>query len=172
MIRLTVSIITLLLLALIVPVVGTAAYRAVYHQASPSTQQNAPVNEATPNNDSAATIPKMDLPAIAAYSEAITRPLFFEGRTYPARVVPEQPLQPKPPIKQIYGVDGLKLLGIVAGSAPSRALVEVPPKSAAWFASGDKVQDWVVESIGQNSVRLSRDGQSATLLLYGFSMVD
>jgi hypothetical protein len=69
----------------------------------------------------------------------------------------------------VYGVDGLRLLGIVRDASTARALIEVAPHTANWRQAGEAVQAWTVEAIGGNSVRLMRDGQTATLLLYGFS---
>ena len=108
---------------------------------------------------------------LSAFPATGARPVFFEGRAYPPRAVAAAPAaRPVPPaaVKHAYGVEGMQLLGIVANSGQSRALI-ASSTASGWTTVGDRVQNWTVDSIKLNSVRLVREGQTATLLLYGFS---
>jgi hypothetical protein len=172
MIRLIAALLIAAGLALLIPHFGRVVWHA-YSDPMP-TRVVARAVQSTPVDDTRATSGStilVDHRGLTAFAETAARPLFFEGRKYPVRAsaaVP--PVAPKVVAKaQVYGIDGLRLLGIVAGVGSPRALIEASPQAAAWRIPGDTVQAWTIDTIQGNSVRLIRDGQSAMLLLYGFS---
>src|SRR5262245_21186274 len=114
-------------------------------------------------------------PSLAAFSQSMTRPLFFEGRRLPT---PEQkqvksepqkaapPSPPPPPPKPVALPDKIKLLAVVILSEARQALVDAPPQPARWFKIGDKIGEWTIARIEENNIVLNHSARSATLPLY------
>jgi hypothetical protein len=172
MIRLIASLMIAVGLALLIPVIGRVAWHA-YNDPMATRVARGATHITLPDGTRSVlgAVTALDQRALSAFAETVARPLFFEGRKYPVRAVAAMsPVAPKVVAKpQVYGVDGLRLLGIVSGSGSPRALIEAPPQAASWRMAGDTVQAWTIDTINGNSVRLIRDGQTAMLLLYGFS---
>jgi len=130
---------------------------------------------APPPKRVAREIPDPENPALAAFSQSMTRPLFFEGRRLPT-LEPKQvkteppkpapPPPPPPPPKPVALPDKIKLLGVVILSAERQALVDTPPQPARWFKVGDKIGEWTIARIEENSIVLNHSARSATLPLY------
>jgi hypothetical protein len=116
-------------------------------------------------------------PPLATFSQALTRPLFFEGRRLPspqpkqikaeaAKPPPPAPPPPPPP-KAAVLPDRIKLLGVVLQADNRQALIEIPPQPAAWFKVGDHIAEWAVTTIEENRVLFRhQNSESATLALY------
>lgn len=116
-------------------------------------------------------------PPLAAFSQSLMRPLFFEGRRLPQPPKPQvkaeppkppsPPPPPPPPPKPAVLPDKIKLLGLVLQAGDRKALIEIPPQPAAWFKPGDQIADWKIMAIEENRVLFShRSSGSATLALY------
>ena len=171
MARLTAYGIILVCLTLVLMVLGHKTYQSLSLPAAPAREAGLSKRiESQPK--SATIINTLERRQLGDYSETVTRPLFFEGRHYPARAAstPVAPAAAKAPTRPLIGLDGVRLHGIVAGAGPTRALIEATPGTSTWRVVGDDVTGWSIVAIEKNSVRLVRDSQSATLLLYGFSV--
>jgi|SRR5262249_45060494 len=121
-------------------------------------------------------IADLEKPALSMFSQSLARPLFFEGRRLPSpppkeiKIEPPKPPPPPPPPpppKPVVLPDKIKLLGVVIRAKDWKALIEIPPQSATWFAVGDKIAEWTITAIEENRVVLShRSNKTATLALY------
>jgi hypothetical protein len=113
-------------------------------------------------------------PALATFSQSLTRPLFFEGRRLPVpqpkqvKAEPSRPPPPPPPPpKPAVLPDKIKLLGIILRADDRRALIEIPPQPAAWFKVADRIADWTIDAIEDNQVVFTHPSKRvATLALY------
>lgn len=170
MIRLLVQILTLA--GLSVAAVGLALLGSRFYQTpialdapatTPAPERRAPPPSAIPA-----------APALATFSQSLTRPLFFEGRrlpTPPPKQVkveaPKPPPPPPPPPKPAVLPDKIKLLGVVLKAGDRQALIEVPPQPATWFSAGDRIAEWTISTIEGNQIVLSHpSNHPATLVLY------
>jgi hypothetical protein len=119
-------------------------------------------------------------PALSKFSQSLTRPLFFEGRRLPSPQPkqikaelpkpPPPPSPPPPPPKPVVLPDKIKLLGVVMQAEAWKALIEIPPLPAAWFKVGDRIAEWTITAIEENSVVFSHhSSKTATLALYSDS---
>ncbi len=102
---------------------------------------------------------------LAAYPETAARPVFFEGRRYPAAVRSPSVESPATvafaaPVPTRITADGIKLLGVMIQGGRAQALIEAASQPPAWLTVGAKVQAWTVRAILSDSVRL--DGHSAS----------
>lgn len=108
--------------------------------------------------------------ALQAFSETAARPVFFEGRRYPAVAKPVEPapVAARPAPATTVSAEGIKLLGVMLAGGTARALISVQAAPASWVAEGEKVQMWTVQAIRRNSVRLAANANSqfATVSIY------
>lgn len=123
-------------------------------------------------------IAELQQPALSTFSQSLARPLFFEGRRLPSpppkeiKVEPPKPLPlppppPPPPPKPVVLPDKIKLLGVVIRAEDWKALIEIPPQSAAWFKVGDRIAEWTITAIEENRVVLIHlSNKTVTLALY------
>jgi hypothetical protein len=135
-----------------------------YDQNSQSPAPRQPVDDFTSST-------KYDPPPLTAFPQTLARPLFFEERQFP-KPHPKgtQPVQEvdstiPPPLPRI-APGTIKLLGVHLDAAGWRALLEVRDQQSAWYQVGQKLEDWEITGIDENSAKLSSPAGQATLELY------
>lgn len=115
-------------------------------------------------DDNGLSITKLDL---AAFPQTLTRPIFFQGRTFPSR--------PKTSASQTSSAvigssaadaEKIKLLGVVIMQQRRRALMESSSGSVLLLNNGEGIDGWTVSDIQPNSVVLSAGATTASLFLY------
>jgi hypothetical protein len=172
MIRLLSQILTLA--GLVAAIVGVAAF-GLHLSQTPMAVEAPATAAAAPRRPPPAVADPAQAP-MAAYSQSLARPLFFEGRRLPSPPLkqvkteapkPAPPAPPPPPPKPATLPDKIRLLGLVLLSEDRKALIEIPPQPAAWFKIGDQIAEWKITSIEENRVLFSHSSSaSATLALY------
>ncbi len=111
------------------------------------------------------------------FSSTLTRPLFNRDRRKFVKP-PPAPVK-KPPViqvatqaKPVRAAPPLQpdpvftLLGISISEGKSSALLSQNGGENKWVSSGDKINAWNIEDIGENHVRLSHGTREINLLLY------
>jgi hypothetical protein len=95
------------------------------------------------------------LPAPASTSAILRAPLFTPSRTFDADVTITTN-------SDNTGV-AFELLGISSVRGNKRAFLKLSNGSVESLGLGGKTKGWLLTALGQNSARLSRDGQTITL---------
>lgn len=169
MFRLSVQLLAIVVLGFLLVDAGKDLWRTLTGEPSAARVVSTPPSPANRGADQ----PALDFKPrpLSDYTETVTRPVFFEGRTYPAPVKPPEPPKPvaappRPPVR--ITADGLKLRGVIISGSTARALIAVGDAPAAWLTVGQSVQAWTIQAIRQTSVRLTGNNgtQFATLSLY------
>lgn len=183
MIRLVASLACLIALLVALAQAGTGALRSLKVLGQPAIGTVAGPSPLMPDAARPDGVAPFEGRSLAAYPDTSAQPVFFEGRRYPTRapkpalepaLTPPAPVvqvkpTPEPAPRVVASVEGIRLLGVVVGSGKPRALISAVSGAADWVTVGEKVQAWTVAEIRGNSVRLTRDSQSATLSMYGVS---
>lgn len=147
---------------------GTIAWQAVLGQGvPPATGIEAGRGPTDPLARKADRI-DLGVKPLGAFPQTASRPLFFEGRRYPEREAKQAP-----PVSAFASepvgaaaAKGARLRGVVTVAGTTRALIEMPSKSAEWLAVGDLVDGWRLEGIDQDRAELRSGSQAVSLLLY------
>jgi hypothetical protein len=115
-----------------------------------------------------ARLAEIDQRPLTAFPQTASRPVFFEGRRYPAKEAPKQTAQQPEQQQRVPTVSAkeLKLLGVRVEEGASQALIANGVQPPVWFNVGEKIMNWTVASVEPNDVLLKRDGQTADLKLY------
>lgn len=146
---------------------GTIAWQAVLGQGMPPATGIAAGGGPTEAQARKADRVDLDAKPLGAFPQTASRPLFFEGRRYPERETKQSP-----PVQAFAGetvaaaAKGARLRGVVTVAGTTRALIEMPSKSAEWLAVGDLVDGWRLEGIDQDRAELRSGSQAVSLLLY------
>jgi hypothetical protein len=135
----------------------------------PEGESSAPAVADKPGGQTAETrLAEIDQRPLTAFPQTASRPVFFEGRRYPAKEAAKKVAQE--PEQQQRGptvsAKELKLLGVRLQQGASQALIANGAQPPVWFNVGEKIMNWTVASVEANDVLLKRDGQTADLKLY------
>jgi|GEM_PF-2635071 len=99
-----------------------------------------------------------DQPAISEYVVILKRPLFSPHRRPPVKAEPEPQPTPAPRIR---------LSAITISNSVRVAVIrELDSNQTRHIREGDKLNDWVVEKVGPNSVILTTEDRKITIPLF------
>jgi Type II secretion system protein C len=135
----------------------------------PEGESSTPAVADKPGGQPAETrLAEIDQRPLAAFPQTASRPVFFEGRRYPAKEAAKKTVQEPEQQQRVPTVSAkeLKLLGVRVEQGASQALIANGAQPPAWFNVGEKIMNWTVASVEPNDVLLKRDGQTADLKLY------
>lgn len=107
-------------------------------------------------------------PPLSTYGATIARPVFFEGRRYPApqKAAVIAPTNVEAAPVQAVSLAGAKLRGVALADGTARALIEMPGLPAIWMAQGEAVDGWRLDSVDSEKAKLINGRSVATLSLY------
>lgn len=126
-----------------------------------------PVADKPSGASAAARFAEVDQRPLTAFPQTASRPVFFDGRRYPAKDEPKKSVQASPEERvPTVNVKELKLLGVKIAPGSSQALIANGAQPPAWINVGEKIMNWTVASVDANDVTLRREGQTADLRLY------
>ncbi len=149
----------LLLLALCLGLGAGVAYQL----ADPWDGEGDVSRPASPPAGPHAALPSIAPPPKGAYARVVADNLFDPGRRPTVEAVRPAPVRRRPPVA---APSRLRLMGIVGTPEGRIALLRVPRERAYRRVSeGARVEGWVVEEIGRDTVTLGRAGASAVLRL-------
>jgi hypothetical protein len=150
----------LLLLALCLGLGAVVAYQ-VSDAREGEGSANAPASRPA---EPRAALPRIARPAARGdYARVVADNLFDPGRRPTVEAVPPAPARRRPPAA---APPRLRLMGIVGMPEGRVALLRVPRARAyRRVTEGARVEGWVIEEIGRDTVTLGRAGASAVLRL-------
>ncbi len=110
----------------------------------------------------------LDPRPIGTFPQTASRPLFFEGRKYPERETKQTPPAQAFVSEPVAATPAkaARLRGVVIVAGKTRALIEMPSKSAEWMGVGDLVDGWRLEGIDKDRAELRNGDSAVSLLLY------
>ena len=83
----------------------------------------------------------------------------------PTRPAPSRRASARPRARKDCRSNSTSLIGVIDAQSGREALLRMPSGDFLKVAAGDTVRGWRVSLIGRDAVRLTRGGESRTLLL-------
>jgi hypothetical protein len=158
-----------LALALIVSVwAALSAYESFARLGEPVRIDTAGAVQKPANGPATAEGKSIAHPPLSTYETTIARPVFFEGRRYPAPQKPAAVVQTNVEAAPVQAVSlaGAKLRGVALADGTARALIEMPGLPAIWMAQGEAVEGWRLDSVDSETAKLNNGRSVAILSLY------
>lgn len=168
MIRLVAQVAALVLALLVTYRAGVSAYDSFTRLDEPVPLNAAGAAQNPGSDPSPAEGKSAAHPPLTTYGTTIARPVFFEGRRYPAPQKPAPVAQssveavPAQPVS----LAGAKLRGVALADGTARALIEMPGLPAIWMTRGEAVDGWRLDSVDSEKAKLINGRSVATLSLY------